>query len=93
MSMCCPMARRTVSLEASAYERLRAPRRPGESFSQAVIRILEPSRPSFRSLAGAVTRKDAARTRAAIRDMRALEAPVEQARHPALRSVSRGRHI
>jgi predicted CopG family antitoxin len=90
--MCRPMVSRTVSLEASAYERLRAAKRPGESFSQTVLRILEPSRPSFRMLAGALTRSDAAKVSKAIADMRVLEALAERGRFPPRRSGPRGRH-
>lgn len=34
------MASRTISLELSAYERLKAAKRPGESFSDVIHRLL-----------------------------------------------------
>jgi len=86
------MVSRTVSLEASAYDRLRAAKRPGESFSATVNRILETSRPSFRVLAGGLTRSDAAKVREAITFMRNREARAEKARLAAYGGNFHGRH-
>jgi len=47
------MGSKTISLEDSAYHKLRAAKRPGESFSETVLRILagkEPSLLDFRGL-------------------------------------------
>jgi predicted CopG family antitoxin len=82
------MVSRTVSLELAAYERLRAAKRPGESFSQTVNRLLKDSRPSFRVLAGALDDIGASEVRRAVREMRASEAPSERARFS---SISGGR--
>ncbi len=71
------MPSRTVSLEASAYERLKAAKRPGESFTITVNRILEGSRPTFRSLAGFLSGEEAKQVRGAIKRMRDAEAPAE----------------
>jgi len=71
---------KTVSLESSAYERLKAAKAPGESFSETVNRILADSTPSIRSLAGFLTASEAKRVKSTIRRMRALEAPAERAR-------------
>lgn len=73
------MGSRTVSLEDSAYERLKAAKRPGESFSVTVNRILEGSRPTYRSLSGFLTRTEAQQVRLAIKRMRDAEAPAELA--------------
>ena len=92
MSMCRYMSSRTVSLQVSAYERLRAAKRPGESFTQTINRILRESRPSFRVLAGALSPKDAAAVRDAIAEMRESEAPAEARKLAAFGSYRRGRH-
>jgi predicted CopG family antitoxin len=84
------MPSRTVSLETSAYERLRAAKRPGESFSDAINRILEGSKPSFRVLAGILTVEDAKKIRKAIAAMRQREAPAERAWLEKLGSSSGG---
>jgi len=81
---------RTVSLERSAYERLRAAKRPGESFTVLVNRLLEGSQPSFRSLAGVLSKEDARAVREAIKRMRKAEGRSESERL-ALRGVYDGR--
>jgi predicted CopG family antitoxin len=86
------MASRTISLEVSAYERLRAAKRPGESFSQTVNRILELSRPSFRALAGILSPREARGVRRAITEMRRQEFRAERAKLAKARSSHRGRH-
>ncbi len=88
LCMCSPVSSRTISLESSAYERLRAAKRPGESFTETVNRLLEDSRPSFRVLAGALTRADGDALRSAIGAMRSSEALPEQSK---LRTMSGGR--
>jgi len=67
-----------VSLEDSAYERLKAAKRPGESFSVTVTRLLAGSRPTYRSLAGFLTRSEAREVHRAIQQMREAEAPLER---------------
>lgn len=78
------MGRRTVSLDGSTYERLKAAKRPGESFSMTVHRILEWSRPTYRSLAGTLTGTEARGVWAAVRRMRDAEAPAERAHSEAV---------
>ena len=90
--MCRPVVSRTVSLESSAYERLRAAKRRGESFSQTVNRLLEASRPSFRVLAGILTPDEAAQVRRAVRQMRRSEAKAERTNFARLGGSRRGRH-
>lgn len=86
------MASRTVSLEESAYDRLRHAKRPGESFTETVNRLLEGSKPSFSRLAGALSEEDARRIRDATGRMRALELTAERTRHPQARRSRRGRN-
>ena len=43
---------KTISLEDSAYSRLKAVKRPGESFSDAVNRVLGAREPSFLDFRG-----------------------------------------
>ena len=86
------MTSRTVSLEASAYQRLKSAKAPGESFSETVTRILANSQPSIRSLAGFLNPSDAELVKATIRRMRAQEAPAERARIDAWRKAN-GRNV
>lgn len=81
-----------MSLESSAYERLKSAKAPGESFSETVNRILASSAPSIRSLAGFLSPSDADRVSATIERMRAQEAPSELARIAEWRSTD-GRHV
>ncbi len=46
------MGTKTISLEDSAYMRLRAVKRPGESFSDVVNRVLGGKEPSFLDFRG-----------------------------------------
>lgn len=86
------MASRTVSLEASAYERLRLAKREGESFTDTINRILKDSQPSFSRLAGVLSREDARLVRSGIQHMRELERRAEGARLTQNRRGRRGRH-
>jgi predicted CopG family antitoxin len=86
------MVSRTVSLEQGAYERLRAAKRPGESFSQTVNRLLKDSRPSFRVLAGVLNERESTQIRRAILGMRAREIPGEQDKFASITGGRRG-HI
>jgi predicted CopG family antitoxin len=79
------MGSRTVSLEDSAYERLKAAKRPGESFSVTITRILEGSRPTYRSLAGFLSRSEGQELHRAVKRMRAAEAPAELERLEQMR--------
>lgn len=68
------MVSRTVSLEEGAYVRLKVAKRPGESFSEVVNRVLTKDRPTFLSLGGFLSRSEAKDAREAINKMRELEA-------------------
>ena len=46
------MGTKTISLEDSAYMRLKAVKRPGESFSEVVNRVLAQKEPSFLDFRG-----------------------------------------
>jgi predicted CopG family antitoxin len=48
----------TISLERSAYELLRARKRPDESFSEEVIRLLGEAGPSLRGFLDIVSEED-----------------------------------
>ncbi len=73
------MTSKTVSLERSAYERLKASKLPGESFTQAVNRLVKGSAPSFRVLAGSIKPADSRAIKKTLQRMRASEAAAEQA--------------
>jgi len=89
--MCRLMGSKTVSLENSAYERLKAAKLSGESFSVTINRILAGTRPTYRSLAGFLTRSEAQEVRRAIERMRQAEAPAERQHFDKLRQGS-GHH-
>ena len=86
------MTSRTVSLEASAYERLRLAKREGESFTDTINRILKDSQPSFSRLAGVLSREDARLVRSGIQRMRELERRAEADRLTQYPRSRRGRH-
>lgn len=78
------MGTKTISLEDSAYAKLRAAKRPGESFSDVINRILGGREPSLLDLRGFLDRKSAGRLAEAIARMR--EEDIEsQARRPPMR--------
>ena len=79
------MGSRTVALQDSAYARLRAARRPGESFTDAVNRILEGSRPTFGALVGALSPDEARGVRDAVGRFRQAEASAERKRLSQIR--------
>jgi len=64
------MGSRTISLEDSAYDRLRAAKRPGESFSDVVHRILGTREPSFSRFKGLLDQKSAEALSRAVARMR-----------------------
>lgn len=51
------MASRTISLEQSAYQRLAAAKRAGESFSDVVNRLTQQQEPSLLDLVGVIPAK------------------------------------
>jgi len=81
----------TVALERSAYERLKAAKRSGESFSVTIHRILATKRPSFRGLAGTLTARAGENVRKAVSRMRKMEEVAERERREQLRG-GRGSH-
>jgi predicted CopG family antitoxin len=64
------MAVRTISLHEDAYRLLREAKRPGESFSDVVERLLAPERPRLTGLAGIIPRDAARELRAHVETMR-----------------------
>ena len=81
------MTSRTVSLEKSAYERLKAAKRPGESFTVTVNRILSGTAPSFRLLAGLWKPGLGREVQRNVRRMRDLEAAAERRNLRAITEV------
>jgi predicted CopG family antitoxin len=63
------MGSKTISLEDSAYHKLRAAKRPGESFSEAVLRILGGKEPSLLDFRGLLDKKTVQGVREAIAQM------------------------
>jgi len=70
----------TITLERSVYERLRAQRRPRESLSQTILRILDSERPSLRGLLEIFSQADADAIGKAVEDLRAEGIPVDGVR-------------
>ena len=64
------MGSKTISLESTAYLKLKAAKRQGESFSDVVKRILERKEPSFSDFRGLLDRKAADELAEAIAKMR-----------------------
>ena len=64
------MASRNISLENSVYEKLRAARQPGESFSDVVNRLLKETRPSFSLFAGLLSKGEGEELAKAFRRMK-----------------------
>ncbi len=67
------MGSRTISLEDSAYESLKAAKQPGESFSQTVRRLVAPRESPLRRLAGAWSAEKADAVGAAIQENREFQ--------------------
>lgn len=64
------MSSKTISLEDSAYQKLLGAKRPGESFSDVVHRLLGGAEPSFRDLRGALSARDAKKAAKVIDDLK-----------------------
>ena len=77
------MGTKTISLEDSAYELLRAAKRPGESFSEAIRRILAGREPSFSDFRGLIDRRGARGLADAIARMREEDIRAQAARPSA----------
>ncbi len=69
MHICSTVVSRTISLELSAYERLKAAKREGESFSDVVNRVLgdNPSLTEFHGLLSKEAAEEVAETIAQMR--------------------------
>ena len=67
--LCISMATKTISLDEEAYERLKAHKREGESFSEVVKRLA--GERSWREVAGILSASEADELEAAIEDGRA----------------------
>ena len=74
------MASKTISLEQSAYERLLAAKREGESFSDVVNRLTRGNEPSLLDLVGLVPPERAEQLRADITEMRRQQAEIADER-------------
>lgn len=80
------MGTKTISLELSAYERLRAAKREGESFSAVVHRLTKPSRRSLRELSGILDPATAAKVEESIAEMRSEDIATEKLRRVGRRT-------
>lgn len=78
------MATKTISLAEDAYERLRAMKREGESFSDVVRRLTTGI--DLREFHGALSEETAAELEAAIADRRARHAEHREERRERLRN-------
>lgn len=67
--LCITMATKTISLDEEAYERLKAHKREGESFSEVVKRLA--GERSWREVAGILSETEADELEAAIDEGRA----------------------
>jgi len=74
------MGTKTISLEDSAYERLRAAKRPGESFSEVIRRILGGREPSFSDFRGLIDRRSARQLADAVARMREEDLQAQRSR-------------
>jgi len=79
------MGTKTISLEDSAYVKLKAAKRPGESFSDVVNRILGGREPSLLDLRGLFGRKSVDQLVEAIARMREEDIEAQKLRPPIRR--------
>lgn len=64
------MSSKNISLKGSVYERLMGYKRADESFSDAVDRMLDETRPDWREFVGTLNDEDAARAKELITERR-----------------------
>lgn len=64
------MASKTISLDEDAYEKLKAQKKAGESFSDVVHRLVEPDQPKLTDLVGLFDEETAEDVRSVVRRMR-----------------------
>lgn len=77
------MVSKTISLEKSAYARLKAAKRPGESFSDVVHRVLGgEQQPSLLEFTRLLPKKDAERVAEVVARLRAEDIEVQKKRFP-----------
>ena len=74
------MATTTITLERSAYELLKASKRPGESFSEEVQRLLGSGRPSLSSFLELFSKEDAEAIGSVIGQLRDEDIALERKR-------------
>ncbi|MHB8603755.1 MAG: antitoxin VapB family protein [Thermoplasmatota archaeon] len=84
------MGSKTISLEDSAFERLRAAKRPGESYSDVVHRLVAREAPSLLDLAGLVSPAEGRRLKSVVARMR-REDVASQRHAKTARGKPRGR--
>lgn len=76
------MGSKTISLEDSAYQKLKAAKRPGESFSDVVNRILRGREPALSDFRGLLDKEAANELARAISQMRAEDIEAQRRRRP-----------
>ena len=76
------MGSKTISLEDSAYAKLRAAKRPGESFSAVIQRVLGDRQPSFLDFRGLLDRSSAERLAKILARMREEDLEAQKGRTP-----------
>ena len=74
------MGTKTISLEDSAYETLKAAKRPGESFSDVVHRVVGPREPSLLAFTRLLDRRAADEVAEVIARMREQDIEVQRRR-------------
>jgi predicted CopG family antitoxin len=79
------MGTKTISLEDSAYVKLKAAKRPGESFSDVINRLLGNREPSLLDLRGLFDRRSVDQLVAAIARMREEDIEAQKLRPPIRR--------
>lgn len=70
----------TISLERSAYDLLRSRKRPDESFSQEIHRILGPGAPALKEFLAILSAKDGALMADSVEAARAEDLEIERRR-------------
>ncbi|MBW3583166.1 MAG: antitoxin VapB family protein [Euryarchaeota archaeon] len=74
------MSSKTISLERSAYERLAAAKRPGESFSDVVNRLTQKDQPSLMEFTEVLSPEAAEDLKATFLRLREEEAALQKDR-------------
>ncbi len=72
------MGSKTISLEASAYSKLKAEKRPGESFSDVIHRLLGRGQPSLLEFTRFTSRKKADGIADAVLKMRGEDIQIQR---------------